>query len=49
MPLTPEQRAREKIDRQLEACGWNIHAALSRWTAIRFAIGIPLTCDRCLL
>ena len=34
MPLTPEQRAREKIDGQLEACGWvvqdftsmNIHA-----------------------
>ena len=22
MPLTPEQRAREKIDGQLEACGW---------------------------
>ncbi|MCY3809571.1 MAG: DEAD/DEAH box helicase family protein [Gemmatimonadetes bacterium] len=36
MPLTPEQRAREKIDAQLEACGWvvqdfasmNIHAGL---------------------
>lgn len=34
MPLTPEQQAREKIDEQLEACGWvvqdftsmNIHA-----------------------
>ena len=22
MPLTPEQQAREKIDEQLEACGW---------------------------
>jgi len=34
VPLTPEQQAREKIDEQLEACGWvvqdftsmNIHA-----------------------
>ena len=41
MPLTPEQRAREEIDRQLEACGWvvqdfvsmNIHAA--RGVAVR--------------
>ena len=24
MPLTPEQRAREKIDGQLEACGWMV-------------------------
>ena len=41
MPLTPEQRAREKIDRQLEAAGWliqdfasmNIHAG--RGVAVR--------------
>lgn len=41
MPLTPEQQAREKIDGQLEACGWavqdfaslNIHAA--RGVAVR--------------
>ncbi|MCY4497118.1 MAG: DEAD/DEAH box helicase family protein, partial [Rhodospirillaceae bacterium] len=41
MPLTPEQQAREKIDEQLEACGWvvqdfasmNIHAA--RGVAVR--------------
>ena len=41
MPLTPEQRAREKIDGQLEACGWvvqdfasiNIHAG--RGAAVR--------------
>ena len=24
MPLTPEQRAREEIDGQLEACGWTV-------------------------
>ena len=24
MPLTPEQQAREEIDRQLEACGWDV-------------------------
>ena len=36
VPLTPEQRAREEIDEQLESCGWviqdftsmNIHAGL---------------------
>ncbi len=41
MPLTPEQQAREKIDGQLDACGWavqdfasmDIHAA--RGVAVR--------------
>ncbi len=29
MPLTPEQRAREEIDGQLEACGWTVQDVAS--------------------